>query len=213
MIGKSKTKKGSAAKVATNKPTTPPVRKPSAREADEIIEQADDEQKKRGRPKGSTTKPRGPLGESGVRTKRKQVDDISDTRAAIKRYRDDLNKLVKREKDQHPGSIVRECPYLFASAEREPVPAAFFATSLMGPMASIYGALDVMSVFPSPEHFERLGIMWSECSKHFDFGKWAILAMCIMATAGTVGGAVVQRLKVGPDSGSAGKVKADVPSA
>ena len=184
-----------------------PARRPTPAEVIDIESKM--EAKKRGRPIGSVTKTRGPLGDSAVRTKRKTPDDITDTRAAIKRYRDDINKLVAREKEQHPGSIVAPCPDLFALQIREPIPAAFFATALMGPMTTIYAGLDVMSAFPSPEHFEKLGIMWEECSKHFDFGRWAILAMCLLTTAGMVGGAVVCRVKNGPDSLTGAGRKAD----
>ena len=182
-----------------------PARRPTMDEVAQIESQI--EQKRRGRPPGSATKPKGPAGADAVRAKRKTPDDITDTRAAIKRYRDDLNKLVAREKEQHPGSIVRACPDLFAPEQRDPIPAAFFATTLMGPMATVFGALDVMSAFPSPEHFEKLGVMWSECSRHFDFGRWAILAMCLLSTAGMVGGAIVYRIKVGTDTETGNKPK------
>jgi len=199
MIGskkKPKTTKG-AAKV--------PVRKPTPKEADESASTV--EKKKRGRPVGSVSGDKGPLGAAGVRVKRKTPDDIRDTRAAIARYRDDINKLVAREKTEHPGAIVRACPDLFVGESREPIPAAFFATTLMTAMAPVYGGLDVMSAFPSPEHFEKLGEMWSECSRHFDFGRWAVLAIALISTLGTVGGAVVVRLKVGSDTETGNRPK------
>lgn len=195
MIGskvKAKSPKGATQKTVN-------ARKPTPKEADDISASVESG-KKRGRPKGSTSGSKGPLGAAGVRVKRKSPDDIKDTRAAIARYREDINKLVEREKNEHPGAIVRECPDLFSGTKSEGIPAAFFATSLMGPMMAIYGALDVMSVFPSPQHFENLGLMWAECSKHFEFGKWAVLSGCLLATGGMVGGAVLQRMKNGTDT-------------
>lgn len=188
-------KKKTVSKTPAKKTTS--AHKPTPAQADKM--ESDAGEKKRGRPKGSTTKDKGPLGKAGVSTKRKTPDDIKDTRDAIKRYRDDINKLVKREKDEHPGSLVVECPDLFAIARREPIDPEFFATTLQTAMLPIFAGLDVMSVFPKQDHFDRLGRMWSEASMHFDFGRWCVLVIALLTTVGTVGGGIVFRIRSGPD--------------
>jgi hypothetical protein len=156
--------------------------------------------KKKGRPLGSKSGSKGPAAKTATRALRKSVDEIKDTRAAIARYRDDLNKLVKREREQHPGARVAECPDLFASAEREPVAPEVFVGLIMPPAVLEYRALDVMSALPEPEVFGKCGQLWSEASKHFEESKYLPLIAAVACTAGIFAGAPIVRFTQGKDA-------------
>lgn len=156
--------------------------------------------RKPGRPVGSKSGPRGAAGAHAVRAQRKTADDIKDTRAAIVRYREDINKLVGRYKNEHPGAAVAEVPDPFRIATREPVDPKIFLGLLMPPTILIYAGLDVKSALPESETFEKCAMLWSEASKHFEESKWLPLIAALMTTLGLVGGAPIARLTLGADS-------------